>query len=80
MADTLLLKALRGNARKVKLNNKNLKAIPRLVGKLSELDTLEARNNKICYLPSEMALLVKVSSQSRLALINKHDNKYFNMI
>ncbi|XP_072024227.1 uncharacterized protein [Amphiura filiformis] len=61
MADTLLLRAIKGQAKCLNLSSKNLNKIPRIIGKLQCLGTLQLKNNRIDSLPKEFSFLTKLS-------------------
>ncbi|XP_069778041.1 leucine-rich repeat-containing protein 69-like isoform X5 [Narcine bancroftii] len=57
MADTLVLRALRGNAKTLDLGGKKLKRVPKAVGRLRALNRLQLRDNLIAELPDELQAL-----------------------
>ncbi|XP_032876036.1 leucine-rich repeat-containing protein 69 isoform X3 [Amblyraja radiata] len=57
MADSLVLRALRGNARHLDLGGKKLRRVPKAVGRLQALTRLQLRNNLITELPAELQAL-----------------------
>ncbi|XP_078254626.1 leucine-rich repeat-containing protein 69 isoform X3 [Rhinoraja longicauda] len=57
MADSLVLRALRGNARNLDLSGKKLRLVPKAVGRLRALTRLQLRNNLITELPVELQTL-----------------------
>ncbi|XP_041455621.1 leucine-rich repeat-containing protein 69-like isoform X1 [Lytechinus variegatus] len=57
MADTLVLRALKGQPQTLNLSSKNLSNIPRAVGKLYRLQNLQLKSNKIVKLPKEFTSL-----------------------
>ncbi|XP_071957895.1 uncharacterized protein [Antedon mediterranea] len=60
MADTLLLRAVKGKPKCLNLSSKHLTQIPRLIGKLECLNILHLKNNKIQDLPVEFSALTKL--------------------
>ncbi|KAM4689670.1 leucine-rich repeat-containing protein 69 [Discoglossus pictus] len=69
-ADTLILRAIRGNARMLNLNGKKLQRVPGAVGSLSLLTALQLKNNVLCQLPEE------VTSLSNLTVLNLGNNQF----
>lgn len=61
MADTLVLRALKGQPQTLNLSSKNLSNVPKAVGKLYRLHNLQLKNNKIVKLPKEFTSLTTVS-------------------
>ncbi|XP_072112960.1 uncharacterized protein lrrc69 isoform X2 [Mobula birostris] len=61
MADILVLRAVRGNARNLDLSGKKLKRAPKAVGRLQELKRLQLRNNLLTELPEEFQTLHKLT-------------------
>ncbi|XP_060680023.1 leucine-rich repeat-containing protein 69 [Hemiscyllium ocellatum] len=57
MADALVLRALRGNAKQLDLSGKKLRRVPKAVGRLFELNRLQLKNNLISDLPAELQAL-----------------------
>ncbi|XP_078396852.1 uncharacterized protein lrrc69 isoform X3 [Cetorhinus maximus] len=57
MADSLVLRALRGNARQLDLSGKKLTLVPKAVGRLLELNRLQLKNNQLSHLPAELQAL-----------------------
>ncbi|XP_073488037.1 leucine-rich repeat-containing protein 69 [Aquarana catesbeiana] len=70
MADVLVLRAIRGNARSLNLNGKRLQRVPRAVGSLTQLTNLQMKNNLLCQLPPEVAAL------SNLTVVNLGNNNF----
>ncbi|KAK3770937.1 hypothetical protein RRG08_032871 [Elysia crispata] len=60
MADTLLIRALKGQPKQITLCNKNLEKIPRAIGKLDCVCQLQLKNNKIRKLPKELCHLYQL--------------------
>ncbi|GCC39891.1 hypothetical protein chiPu_0023498, partial [Chiloscyllium punctatum] len=60
MADALVLRALRGNAKHLDLSGKKLRRVPKAVGRLFELNRLQLKNNLISDLPAELQALNNV--------------------
>lgn len=60
MADVLLLKALKTQPKVLNLNNKKLKKVPKLIGKLTTVLQVHLRNNSLRKLPFEFGDLVQV--------------------
>ncbi|XP_075438949.1 leucine-rich repeat-containing protein 69 isoform X2 [Ascaphus truei] len=57
MADTMVLRALRGRARILNLNGKRLLRVPGAVGSLTLLTVLQLKNNLLSQLPEELTVL-----------------------
>ncbi|XP_067835468.1 leucine-rich repeat-containing protein 69 isoform X1 [Heptranchias perlo] len=57
MADVLVLRAIRGNARNLDLSFKKLRRVPKAVTRLRALSRLQLRNNLITELPAELQAL-----------------------
>ncbi|XP_075067501.1 leucine-rich repeat-containing protein 69 isoform X1 [Mixophyes fleayi] len=70
MADVLVLRAIRGNARTLNLNGKRLQRVPGAVGRLTQLASLQLKNNLLCQLPGEMTEL------SNLTVLNLGNNNF----
>ncbi|XP_072267035.1 leucine-rich repeat-containing protein 69 [Pyxicephalus adspersus] len=70
MADVLVLRAIRGNARTLNLNSKKLQQMPGAVGRLTQLTSLQIKNNLLCQLPPEVAAL------SNLTVLNLGNNNF----
>ena len=62
MADTLLLRALKGQPKSLNLSTKSISQVPRVIGKLGSVNNLQLKNNKISDLPREISGLIKVNS------------------
>jgi hypothetical protein len=60
MADTLLLRSLKSQPKLLKLNNKKLNKVPRLIGQFTNVINIELKNNKITTLPRDFGELVQV--------------------
>ncbi|KAI8481676.1 PREDICTED: leucine-rich repeat-containing protein 69-like [Branchiostoma belcheri] len=69
MADTLLLRALKGKAKKLNFSNKKLDSVPPIIGKIVSLTNVELKNNRIRDLPAEFGSLVQ------LAILNLGNNE-----
>ncbi|CAD5110837.1 DgyrCDS199 [Dimorphilus gyrociliatus] len=70
MSDILLLKALKSQPKNVNLNNKHLKKLPKLVGKLTSVLQLELKHNQLSELPDEFGQL------EQLEVLNIGNNKF----
>ncbi|XP_071507506.1 uncharacterized protein [Diadema antillarum] len=57
MADTLVLRALKGQPQTLNLASKDLSNVPKAIGNLRRLQNLQLKNNKISKLPKEFASL-----------------------
>lgn len=60
MADKILLRAYKGQAKSVNLSNRNLPSVPNLIGKLSKVKSIDLKNNKICALPKDFSAITQV--------------------
>lgn len=60
MADTLLVRALKGKPKTLNLCNKKLDKVPRAIGKLDCVVHLQLRGNKLKDLPIELSHLFQV--------------------
>jgi Leucine-rich repeat (LRR) protein len=58
MADALLLRSL--TAKKLNLNNKALRKVPKIIGSLTAVVDIELKNNLLTDLPDEFGNLVQV--------------------
>ncbi|KAM5157780.1 leucine-rich repeat-containing protein 69 [Mantella aurantiaca] len=70
MADIVVLRAIRGNARTLNLNGRRLQRAPRALGTLTLLTNLQMKNNLLCQLPPEVAAL------SNLTVLNLGNNNF----
>ncbi|KAM9307559.1 leucine-rich repeat-containing protein 69 [Gastrophryne carolinensis] len=61
MADILVLRAIRGQARSLNLNGQRLQRVPGAVRAIPRLTSLLLRNNLLCQLPPEMAALTNLT-------------------
>ena len=61
MADSLLLRAVKGQAKNLNLSNKKLTSIPPIIGKVISLQALVLKGNKLKDLPKEIIALYQVS-------------------
>ncbi|XP_071785484.1 leucine-rich repeat-containing protein 69-like isoform X1 [Asterias amurensis] len=61
MADTLLLRALKGQPKNLNLSSKNLNQVPKAIGRLSCVTNFQLKNNKLRDLPREISGLVKLT-------------------
>ena len=61
MADSLLLRAVKGQAKNLNLSNKGLSSLPQIIGKVKPLQTLVLKGNKLKDLPQEIITLHQVS-------------------
>nr|XP_006636190.2 PREDICTED: leucine-rich repeat-containing protein 69 [Lepisosteus oculatus] len=61
MADSLVLRAIKGNARSLNLNSKKIHQVPTAVAKLMSLSTLQLKNNFIATLPCEVQTLINLT-------------------
>lgn len=60
MADTLLVRALKGKPKTLNLCNKKLDRVPKAIGKLDCVIHLQLRGNKLKDLPMELSHLFQV--------------------
>ena len=60
MADALLLRAVKGQAKNLNLSNKSLQKLPSIIGKVRSLQTLVLKDNKLSELPKELVTLLQV--------------------
>ena len=60
MADTLLVRALKGKPKALNLSNKKLDRLPKAIGKLDCIVHLQLKNNKLTQLPYELSYLFQV--------------------
>lgn len=62
MADSLLLRAIKGQARNVNLSFKKLGKVPRIIGTLHTLVQIDLKGNSLTTLPDEFGQLIQVNS------------------
>lgn len=60
MADRMLLRAIKGQAKNLNLSNKGLENLPALIGKVTSLQILTLKGNKLQNLPRELVVLRQV--------------------
>lgn len=58
MADALVLRSL--TAKKLNLNNKALRKVPKIIGTLQAVVDIELKNNRLTDLPDEFGNLIQV--------------------
>ena len=62
MADSLLLRAVKGQAKSLNLSNKGLQNLPLIIGKVRSLQTLILKGNKLKEIPKEIVALYQVQT------------------
>eukprot|EP00112_Aurelia_sp_Birch-Aquarium-sp1_P015790 Seg3528.1 transcript_id=Seg3528.1/GoldUCD/mRNA.D3Y31 product="Leucine-rich repeat-containing protein 69" protein_id=Seg3528.1/GoldUCD/D3Y31 len=62
MADRMLLRAIKGQAKNLNLGNKGLETLPALIGKVTSLQILTLKGNKLQDLPRELVVLRQLES------------------
>lgn len=75
MADTMLVRALKGKPKALNLCNKKLDKVPKIIGKLDCVLHLQLRGNKLNTLPMELSHLFQVSRLITFVsrpTVNKH--------
>lgn len=75
MADTMLVRALKGKPKALNLCNKKLDKVPKIIGKLDCVLHLQLRGNKLNTLPMELSHLFQVSRLVTFVsrpTVNKH--------
>lgn len=60
MADVMLLRAYKANARTVNLSCKKLQRVPRLIGDIQSIVHIDLKGNKLNVLPVELGNLMQV--------------------
>ena len=70
MADSLLLRAVKGQAKNLNLSNKGLTSLPKIIGKVKPLQTLILKGNRLKELPQEIIALLQVSVTHLIKYIN----------
>ena len=60
MADGLLLRAVKGQAKSLNLSNKGIEAVPTIIGRVRSLQTLTLKGNRLKDLPKETVALQEV--------------------
>ena len=60
MADSLLLRSLKGKPKQVTLSSKKLVMLPKIIGKIESVVQLQLQNNRLKTLPMEMENLYQV--------------------
>lgn len=78
MADTMLVRALKGKPKALNLCNKKLDKVPKIIGKLDCVLHLQLRGNKLNTLPMELSHLFQVSRAfAFVSTVNKHLINFF---
>lgn len=73
MADTMLVRALKGKPKALNLCNKKLDKVPKIIGKLDCVLHLQLRGNKLNTLPMELSHLFQVTRLiTFVSTVNKH--------
>lgn len=60
MADTLLLRALKGQAKSINLSCKKLDKVPKIIGQIQTILQVDLKGNKLTHLPDELGHLTQV--------------------
>ena len=71
MADTLLVRALKGKPKSLNLCNKKLDKVPKAIGKLDCVVHLQLRGNKLTSLPIELSHLFQVMWDEKTKCIER---------